>query len=111
MAEAIRYHLDEHIATAVAVGLRSRGIDVTTTLDAQLTAASDLEQLAYAHGAGRVLVTHDADFLRLHREGVEHGGVVYSEQRKTSIGDLIRGLVLIHAVLAPEDMDNHVEFL
>jgi hypothetical protein len=37
MAEAIRYHLDEHIATAVAVGLRSRGIDVTTTLDAQLT--------------------------------------------------------------------------
>jgi hypothetical protein len=37
----IRYHLDEHIARAVAVGLRSRGIDLTTTVDAGLTAADD----------------------------------------------------------------------
>ena len=69
MAEAIRYHLDEHVATAVAVGLRSRGVDVTTTVEAGLMRASDLDQLAYARAERRVLVTHDADFLRLHGAG------------------------------------------
>jgi predicted nuclease of predicted toxin-antitoxin system len=68
MAERICFHLDEHIASAVAVGLRSHGVDLTTTAEAGLTAASDEEQLAYARDAGRVLVTHDAGFLRLHSE-------------------------------------------
>ena len=42
MAE-IRYHLDEHMDNAVAVGLRRRGIDVTTTVEAGLMRASDQE--------------------------------------------------------------------
>jgi len=111
MAGTIRYHLDEHIATAVAVGLRSRGIDVTTTADAGLATATDEAQLEYAHDAGRVLVTHDADFLRLHNEGVEHTGIIYSHQQHRTIGELIRGLVLIHTVLSAGDMRNHVEFV
>lgn len=111
MADRIRYHLDEHIATAVAIGLRARGIDVTTTDEAGLRAADDDEQLAFAHAAGRVLVTHDADFLRMHDEGREHAGIVYSPQQHTKVGDLIRGLVLIHTVLTAAEMHNHVEFI
>jgi len=111
MAKTIRYHLDEHIATAVAVGLRSRGIDVTTTAEARLATATDEAQLEYARDAGRVLVTHDADFLRLHDSGTKSAGIVYCHQQQTSLGELVRGLVLIHSVLSPEDMRNHVEFV
>jgi hypothetical protein len=32
----MRFHLDEHIANAIADGLRRRRIDVTTTVDAAL---------------------------------------------------------------------------
>jgi predicted nuclease of predicted toxin-antitoxin system len=53
---------------AVALGLRLRGIDVSTTVEERLTGATDEQQLAFATGQGRVLVTHDADFLRLHEE-------------------------------------------
>ena len=34
MTVMIRFHLDEHVPTAVALGLRRRGIDVTTPADA-----------------------------------------------------------------------------
>jgi hypothetical protein len=34
MPTPLRFHLDEHVSPAVAEGLRRRGIDVTTTLDA-----------------------------------------------------------------------------
>ena len=49
----MKFHTDEHIATAVAEGLRRRGFDVTTTHEAGLRGASDEAQLEYALGAAR----------------------------------------------------------
>jgi hypothetical protein len=37
----LRFHLDESVASAVAAGLRRRGIDVTTATDAGLRQAND----------------------------------------------------------------------
>jgi predicted nuclease of predicted toxin-antitoxin system len=111
MAGTIRFHLDEHVASAVALGLRVRGIDVSTTAQEGLTAATDEQQLAFAARQGRVLVTHDSDFLRLHAGGHPHAGIVYCHQRRATIGAVVRGLVLIHAQLTRDDMIDHVEFL
>jgi predicted nuclease of predicted toxin-antitoxin system len=60
----MRFHLDEHVAHAIAAGLRRRGIDVTTTVDAGLLSAPDEEHLAFAKRDARVIVTQDSDFLR-----------------------------------------------
>lgn len=68
--------MDEHGAAALAVGLRGYGIDVTTTPEAGLLEASDQEQLAYAAANGRVVVTHDEDFLVLNASGIPHAGPV-----------------------------------
>lgn len=111
MPTAIRCHLDEHINPAVAAGLRRRSIDVTTTVGAGLQGASDLEQLSYAVSQERVLVTRDADLLRLHQQRQPHRGITFCRQGRRSVGDLIRGLVLISELLPPEDMVNHVEFI
>jgi predicted nuclease of predicted toxin-antitoxin system len=111
MAASLRFHLDEHVAHAVAVGLRLRDIDVTTSAEVGLLTAPDEEQLAFSRAQGRVLVTHDADFLRLHQAGHRHAGIVYCHQQRTTIGGLVRGLLLIHALLEPEEMVNHLEFL
>ena len=86
-------------------------MDVTTTRDAGLNAAPDSEQLAFARSQGRVVVTHDAGFVRLHRRGHPHAGIVYSQQGERSIGDTLRGLMLVWERLTPQDMENHVEFL
>lgn len=61
----IRFHLDENVNSTIARGLRQRGIDVSTTQEADLLGVSDIEQLAYAIREGRVIFTEDADFWSL----------------------------------------------
>ena len=65
----IRFHLDEHISAGIAAGLRRRNIDVTTAADAGLIGATDVAHLEFAASWGRVVVTQDDDFLRLHAQG------------------------------------------
>ncbi|HUQ94657.1 MAG TPA: DUF5615 family PIN-like protein [Bryobacteraceae bacterium] len=107
----VTFHLDEHIPPALADALRSRGIDVTTTADAGLMGAEDREHLAFAVNAGRIVVTQDVDFLRLHAEAVPHVGIAYWHPRARSLGEVLRRLVLIHATLSPEEMQTRVEYL
>ncbi len=79
----VRFHLDEHIPFAVAAGLRRRGVDVGCAAETGLIAVGDEEQLSFAAQDGRVLVTQDADFLRLHRAGVAHAGIAYIVRHAT----------------------------
>ena len=110
MGQEIRFYTDEHVARAVVNGLRLRGVDVLTVTEAGLLGATDEEHLTRAQNDGRVLFTQDDDFLRLHAAGMEHAGIVYAPQG-ASIGDIIRGLMLINQVLEAEDMQGHVEYL
>src|SRR6266545_1951420 len=59
MPQTIRFLLDEHCPTALAEGLRRRGIDVTTTPEVDLMGASDEEQAAFGLSEGRVIFTQD----------------------------------------------------
>lgn len=107
----MRFHLDEHIDHAVATGLRQRGIDVTTTADAGLLGASDERQLEFARLNERVLLTQDADLLRLHQQGNPHRGIVFSPSGSRSVGELVRFLCLLHDCLEPDEMRDSVEFV
>jgi predicted nuclease of predicted toxin-antitoxin system len=110
LSALIRYHTDEHISWAVIEGLRRRGIDVSTTLDAGLKSATDEQQLRRAHEEGRVLVTQDTDFLRLHALGAQHSGIAFVPQTRTA-GEILRMLVLLHDMLTAEEIAGSVEFL
>jgi hypothetical protein len=102
--------MDEQVPGAVSQGLRRRGINVLTTPESGMLGAGDDEQLAYAAGQRRVVFTQDADFLRLAAAEIPHAGIVYAPQG-TSIGAIVRGLVLIREVYAAAEMVNRVEFL
>jgi hypothetical protein len=108
--EQIKFYLDEHIHGAVAEGLRHRGMDVLTVQEADRAGLSDSEQLAFALAAHRVVVTMDSDFLDLATQGIPHAGIAYAN-RKRSVGDLIASLMLVHDVLSPGEMLDHVEYL
>ena len=110
MRDRIRYYADEHVAGAVIRGLRQRGVDVLSVPEAGLLGASDEEHLERAAAEGRVLLTQDDDFLRLHAHGADHAGIAYAPQG-TSIGKIVRGLMLIREILDPDDMKGHVEYL
>lgn len=107
----IRFHLDENVDHAVAHGLRLRGVDVTTSSDADLIGASDPEQVAFGLANSRVIFTQDQDFLRHHSEGLEHAGIVYAKQGDHTIGDIVRFLQLMNDCLDAEEMRGQLEFL
>jgi len=106
----IRFLTDEHIPNAVANGLRARGVDASTTGEAEQLGLSDATLLAFATTEGRVLITADADHLRLHAAGVAHAGILFAPP-DASIGFLIAGAMLIAEVLIDEEVLNRVEFL
>ncbi len=106
----LRLHLDENVDHAVAQGLRLRGMDVTTTTDANLIGATDDQQLSFALRENRVIFTQDQDFLRHHQAGSEHAGIVYSRQGARSIGEIVRFLHFMSDCLEPEDVRGKVEF-
>lgn len=81
-----------------------------TVAEAGLLGSSDVEHLAGARADGRVIFTQDEDFPRLHAAGLDHAGIVYAPQ-ETSIGEIVRGLILIHEVMESEEMIRHIEFI
>ncbi len=111
MPRAIRFHLDENCDPRVASGLRKKGIDVTTTAEARLLHAPDEEHLAFASKEQRVIITQDADFLRIAARGISHHGIAYCQPASRSIREIIDCLELIWEIYDPPDIMNRVEFL
>jgi hypothetical protein len=107
----MRFHLDEHVDPAIAHGLRLRGIDVTTTNEANLLGAPDEAHLEFARREGGVIFTNDSDFLRFASAGIEHSGVAYCARDARSIGYIVRHLCLMHDCLEDAEMQGNVEYL
>jgi predicted nuclease of predicted toxin-antitoxin system len=107
---AIKFYTDEHIHPAIVSALRKRGMDVLTAQEANMLGVSDANHLQFAVSQGRVILTQDSDFLRLHQRKMSHNGIIYVHQ-KTPMGGIIEGLILIYQVVTEEEMQNHVEFL
>jgi len=113
----IRLYFDEDsMRHSLVRALRSRGIDVSTALDVGMVERSDADHLAYASGQGRVLCSSNAaDFYRLHGEllatGKSHAGIILIPQQRYTVGDQMRRILKLIAVLSAADMRDHVEFL
>jgi hypothetical protein len=86
---------------------------VTTTYEVGLQDADDPDQLAYAPAHGRVIMTHDAGFLRRHAAGESHAGIGYSPQTKyrRNPGALIRAAHDLFVRKAADEMTGQVEYL
>ena len=84
---------------------------MTTATDAGLLGALDEEHLEFAKRESRVMVTHDADFLRLASETQDHPGVAYCASGSRTVGQVIRYLCLMNDCLSQAEMIGRVEYL
>lgn len=107
----IRFYLDENIAPTVAEQLRQHDIDIITVRDLGQLGDSDVNHLHRASDMNRVLCTQDTDFLRLATEWMNHAGIMFISHRKASVGDIVRGLRLLHNENNAEQMQGQVHFL
>ncbi len=105
----MRFYLDEHLPPALADMLRARGHDCLTTQHAGRTGSSDEDQLTFAAGQHRVLVTFNrTDFLLLSQvwatEGHHHAGIILSKQLHASV--VFRHLLRLIARHRRDDLSN-----
>lgn len=108
--ERVRLRLDEHVPHAIAQAVARRGVDITTASETRTRGMPDHELLARCHAEGRVLFTQDRGFVRLHRQGRPHAGLVFCEQGARSIGEIVECLSLIADVYTPDEMVGRIEY-
>lgn len=97
-------YTDEDVAGLVAILLKVRGIDVTTTPEQEKLGASDYEQLVYATSLNRCLLTHNrVDYEALHLQFVsedkQHSGIMVAP-RKNSYEVAQRAMILLDGLTA-----------
>jgi predicted nuclease of predicted toxin-antitoxin system len=113
----IRLYLDRHIKLRLAEDLRASGYDVRTTQEAGMDTATDEEQLLYATGELRAILTFNIrDFAPLHEEwttaGRTHGGIIVSRQLGSrEYGLLLSRMVRLLDQLTAEEMRGNLVHL
>lgn len=111
MSEKTKFHLDESVDPDIAVALIKYGIDLTTAKTENLLGQSDEIQFAFCCQQQRVLITQDSDFLIIASQDFQHPGIVYYQPGTRSIGEIIRGVILIYEALTPVEMYGSVEYI
>jgi hypothetical protein len=113
----VHLYMDEDAGENTVVhGLRARGIDVMTTIDANQCGSTDRDQLAFAAQQRRSIYTFNVgDFARLHREyllqGVNHSGIIVLPEQRCPIGEKIRRLAAFVNSVNSEEMINRMAYL
>jgi hypothetical protein len=107
----LRFYLDENVPLVVAEQLARSGIDAVSVHSLDRLGDTDEDHLQRATAMGRMLCTHDQDFLRITATGIEHAGIAFADQYNATIGGWVRGLRALHARMSAEEAVRHVEFL
>ncbi|MCY4063037.1 MAG: DUF5615 family PIN-like protein [Chloroflexi bacterium] len=107
----ISLYFDENMPEAAAIQLADQGIDVMTTQEAKRCGADDLDQLYFAASLGRVICSHDKDFLELAKTDPVRCGIAFIGFKSKEMGALVRALRELHRNETAESMENRLVYL
>lgn len=112
---SLSFYADEHVSTAECDGLAARGVDILRAVDDGMRSAPDPDILDRATNLGRVVFTHDTDFLAMatsrQERGEYFGGVAYCHVFRLPIGKLIEALEILSESKEPADAMNTIIYL
>jgi hypothetical protein len=123
MADTLKFYLDTHISKQVALQLRQKGIDVVRCEEAGMAAADDEEHLEYAANEGRVLISADQDFTRLHHQWIakerQHRGIFFCQSYLAGpqgIGAIVKECLFYYEAVQVgaariEEISNHLTYI
>ena len=110
----IELYIDEDVDVLVADLLHARGCDALTTRDARRLHATDEDQLMFAAGEQRALLTHNrADFEALHQvyreSGRHHAGILIAVRHPAY--EIVRRLLLILNAVTADEIEDQARYL
>lgn len=107
---AVKFYCDEHIEPAIATALRNRGADTVTAQDVNMLGIADEIHLQFASSQRRAIITRDTDFLRLHKKGFPHFGILFAHHTR-KLSEIIHSLIRIYQIKTENEMKDRVEYL
>ena len=111
---ALLLYADECVDARIVAGLRRRGFEVMTAVDAGLLGAADERHMAQAIAMSRSILTGDQDFLRLADKyvstGVQFPGLIFILP-SAQVGDTVRAVALLAEVLHPREIASWIEWV
>jgi predicted nuclease of predicted toxin-antitoxin system len=112
---SIKLYMDVNIPRAITEGLRLRSVDVLTPQDDGTSRLEDPALLDRSTSLGRVLFSHDDDFLiegtRRQRGGEDFAGIIYCHQLRATVGEIIDSLELIAKLEQPEALRSQIVYI
>ena len=110
----IELYNDEDVSVLIADLIRARGFSVLTTLEAGNLGKSDAEQLSYAVGQKRVLLTHNrVDFEDLAKfyfeNNLTHYGIIIAVRRLPN--EITQRLLFILNHVTADEMINQIRYI
>ena len=105
----ISLYLDENVHVLVADLVRARGFEAATALECGQLRASDPEQLAFAVGQKKTLLTHNRRHFeqlcsQYRAEGLKHHGVIIAGQQRPY--ETVERLMPILSRLTAEEVED-----
>jgi hypothetical protein len=105
-------YADECVDRPLIDGLRARGFDVLTAVEAGKGGEVDAAHLDYASSLDRILLSHNRrDFRRLHRSSIsagrEHAGIVLVPQATMLARRVLRLSMLLDWIGTSDDSGRH----
>ena len=110
----IELYLDEDVSILIADLMRARGFVASTTQESGQSGSSDIEQLEYAIGQRKTLLTHNrADFEYLVQQyfstGRTHYGIIIAVRRPPY--EIARRLLTILNRVTADEMQNQLRYI
>jgi predicted nuclease of predicted toxin-antitoxin system len=105
----LRFHLDESLSPTIASAARLKALDITDSHGEALLGHSDYEQWEFSQRKGRILITSDADFLRICKENPYHFGIIFCLTQR--IGAIVKHLELLSQDVTEETMQGRIDYV
>lgn len=108
----LRLYTDHNVSAAIVSGLRVAGVDVLTAFEDDSHELADPDLLIRVVASGRILFTHDDDFLVLgtqrQRDGLYFTGIIFAHQMRVPIGVCIEHLELVAKASEAHELENRI---
>lgn len=110
----IHLYFDEDVSVRIVDNLRTRGFDVLSSRDADMSGRSDDEQMLYAVSLRRAIVTRNrVDFEAQHNKFVENGlkhyGVIVAKRRKDT--EVVTKILALLDIVSADEMENRFRYI
>lgn len=106
-----RWLVDENVAPAVTVFLRTRGDDALDVKEQGWFGRPDSELFALAQQEHRIVLTYDAEFAALRRLQREHRGIVFIRLRELRPASVVTALARFLEKYGARDLTNTIATL